>query len=276
MSIIAIAKPVSTEDKLIEMLKEKTGMSFLDSGGTSGRNWQRNQKIDFDKIPIGKLEFWNCKGELDICATLSVYHWLLDRVDYNQGLDECYQEYCENNGEYLDLNSAQDFVHSLPGAAGIYGEDAPFSVNTYNGECLLSQTLQYVYWTDESGPHILLQIHGGCDVRGGYTYPVAFDLVGETCIFDNAKGTIYCDDCMVCWDTDNGYDWYADNDYADNFREYEATDEKPDYPEKINFNQPTLPIDLSERPKVNNRVVWVDEDQNGYCPFCGGLLKISN
>ena len=32
-----------------EMLKENTGTHFLDSGGSYGRSWQRNQKRDFEK-----------------------------------------------------------------------------------------------------------------------------------------------------------------------------------------------------------------------------------
>jgi len=53
-------------------------------------------------------------------------------------------------------------------------------VNTYNGESMLSQVLQYtsLYHPDE-GYYILLQIHGGCDVRGGYTDAKLFRLDSE-------------------------------------------------------------------------------------------------
>ncbi len=37
------------EELITAMLKENTGSHFLDSGGAYGRNWQRNQKVDFEE-----------------------------------------------------------------------------------------------------------------------------------------------------------------------------------------------------------------------------------
>ena len=87
----------------------------------------------------------------------------------------------------------------------------PFITNTYNGEDLLSQVLQYHYATITEGPDceqaetetiqsllaseidgrafVLLAIHGGCDVRGGYTRPRFFWITDDDgiSIFDNAR-----------------------------------------------------------------------------------------
>ena len=42
--------------------------------------------------------------------------------------------------------------------------------NTCNGDSDLSQVLQGAWLEDADGDsYLLLQIHGGCDVRGGYT-----------------------------------------------------------------------------------------------------------
>lgn len=41
-------KHTKTEKVLIAMLKENTGIALMDSGGDSGRHWQRNQGRDFD------------------------------------------------------------------------------------------------------------------------------------------------------------------------------------------------------------------------------------
>lgn len=56
-------------------------------------------------------------------------------------------------------------------------------VNTYNDpdNCDLSQTLQYhKVWADTdddySPTHLVVHVHGGCDVRGGYTAPKCFRL----------------------------------------------------------------------------------------------------
>ena len=268
-------------DKLAEMLTENTGRSILDSGDYYGRHWETNQGADFEAQPEGRLEFWipggERNGELDILPTVNVYHFLKDRLEYNPELDQRYRQYVEREALRLDLPSAEAFVATLDGAAGIYGDDSgPVTVNTYNGEDLLSQILQYVYWSDDDGAHVMLQIHGGCDARGGYTNPVAFDVADYdgTSIFDNARASIYCDDCGKHWDTDDGYHWEADG-CGDGLKDYPATDQRPDYPERPDPAQQLLPIDLPERPEPNTGVVWVDDQRNGHCPCCGGVLNIA-
>ena len=87
---------------------------------------------------------------------------------------------------------------------GIYGDGEPVVVNSYNEENMLSQDIQYVYftWNENSRyghrrsgeAYVVLQIHGGADIRGGYSKPHVFkiDHDDETAIFDQAKGTVYC------------------------------------------------------------------------------------
>ena len=263
----------TTEGKLADMLTENTGRHFLDSGGAYGRNWERNQGEDFDSQPEGNVEFWQRDGELDILPTLSVYHFLKDRLEYNPELDERYREYVGEDG-YLDIQTAESFALSIDGK-GIYGDDSgPLTVNTYNGEDLLSQVIQYVYWTDDDGAHVLLQIHGGCDVRGGYTYPVAFDVADYdgTGIFDNARASIYCE-CGKHWDSDGSY-WAPDGCHDQTYLEdYPATDERPDYPAPDDPNQLELFTDERKAPDVG--AIWVDDDRNGHCPHCGGILNLA-
>ena len=271
----------TTAEKLAEMLTENTGRSFLDSGDHYGRNWEQNQGTDFDAQPEGKLEVLNHDGELDILATVNVFHFLKDRLEYNADLDNFYHEYVENEELYLDVHSAQAFAGSLNGAAGIYREGDPLTVNSYNGEDLLSQIIQYVYWSDDNGVHVLLQIHGGCDARGGYTVPVAFDVTDHdgTSILDNARATIYCDDCGKHWDTDNATAWYPEGCCGRGHKElqdYPATDQRPEYPERPDPAQRALQMDLPERPEPCAGVVWVDDDRNGHCPYCGGRLYLAS
>lgn len=261
-------------DKLADMLTENTGRHFLDSGGAYGRNWERNQGTDFESQPEGTLEFWTRGEELDILPTLSVYHFLKDRLEYNPELDERYREYVGEDGD-LDIHTAEGFAQSI-GGKGIYGDGSAFTINTYNAEDLLSQIVQYVYWTDDDGAHVLLQIHGGCDARGGYTYPVAFDVADYdgTGIFDNARATIYCE-CGKHWDADDGYTWALDGCYGQGYtplNEYAATDDRPDYPTPINPDQLNLFDD--ERKTPDSGVVWVEEG-NGHCPHCGGVLNLA-
>lgn len=267
----------TTVDKLAEMLQENTGRHFLDSGGAYGRNWERNAGRDFAAEPEGKIEFYQRGEEVDIIATVSVFHFLRARVEYNAELDAEFRAYLDREELDADMCGAESFAHSLEDSRGLYGDGEPVIVNTYNGENLLSQVLQYVYWEDDNGAHVLLQIHGGCDVRGGYTDPVAFD-VEETAIFDNDRASIYCDDCNHYWDTDDANNWYQDGCCGKGFtnlEDYPTTDTRPGYPEKRDHSQRALPIDLPQRPEPCPDVLWIDDDENGHCPYCGGLLHLA-
>lgn len=268
-------KMTETEAKLTEMLQENTGKSLLDSGGVYGRHWERNQGVEFRSQPSGKLEFHESRGELNIDVTLDVFHFLNERLEYNEELDQQYREWCEREDAYHGWAAGEEFVESINGK-GIYGDDKPFTTNTAGGEDLLSQTLQYVYWTDEGGDaHVLLQIHGGCDMRGGYTDPVAFDVADfdGLGIFDNARASIYCKGCGKHWNTDDGFSWNDDSGQT-NLEKYPATDKKPEYPERPDPAQLVLSISTPDRPEPCAGVVRVDEDCNGYCPYCGGLLHV--
>ena len=263
---------IDTQDKLAELLTENTGRHFLDSGFCYGRNWERNQGRDFAAESEGTLEFGNHKGVLEIDLMLSVYHFLKTRLEFNPDLDRRYRAYVEQEDEDLGISSAETFAESIDGR-GIYGDGSPMTINTHNGEDLLSQILQYVYWTDEDGAHVLLQIHGGCDMRGGYTDPVAFDVEEETSIFDNARASIYCDGCKKRWDL-NGSSWAPDRGDGEELQDYPATDERPEYPEPPDPSQHTL-FDVPERSDPCADVVWVD-GHNGHCPYCGGLLHVTS
>jgi hypothetical protein len=217
-------------------------------------------------------------GTLDIVATIDVDAWMQDRLEENDDLDTEYVEWCESEGLPLGYRSALRFATEVKNGKGIYGDDSgPLTVNTYNGEDLLSSILQYVYWQDEDGVHVLLEKHAGGDARGNYHAPQAYDVTDYdgTSIFDNARASIYCNDCGKYWDSDNGCHWRPEGCSGQELQDYPATDDRPDYPERPNPAQRTLPIDLPERPEPNTGVVWVDDDRNGHCPYCGGLLHVA-
>jgi hypothetical protein len=110
-------------------------------------------------------------------AEISVFHHLVNTLEYLEDetnhliewINQDSYEYWKNpNGrcissmytieEYMAKNYANDDI-SL-----VYG------CNTYNGDCSLSQTLQYVSVGDTYDCDVIaLSIHNGADVRGGYT-----------------------------------------------------------------------------------------------------------
>ncbi len=193
-----------TQKVLAGMLRENTGASILDSGGAYGRSWQRNLVKPFWEEPRTTLEFRQYDGKVEIGVTHNVFHWLSDKLTYNRSMTKALRKLGEREG-LSGMRLAERFPEWLAekGAevGGIYGEGGPQVVNTYNGEDCLSQTLQYVYFTlcdgqygrrrsYVEGEHVVLQIHGGADVRGGYTEPVVFDVDDELAIFDNARASI--------------------------------------------------------------------------------------
>jgi hypothetical protein len=201
-----------TEEVVVEMLKENTGTHFLDSGGDSGRAWQRNQEKDFEKE---KEAWWNWPGELS--ATKSVFHWLSSILEYDEEADEEFQEWAgddlREDLSWHELREAWLEEMSARDAKGIYGDGDPFTTNSYNSEEAISQTILFGYYEIGGQAYVLLQIHGGADVRGGYTRPRLFQLIEEIAIFDFARLGCFCNECDEGWYTeDGGYHWYPNND----------------------------------------------------------------
>lgn len=151
-------------------------------------------------------------------------------------------------------------------------EDHWGTINTYNGESAVSQTLQYCSLNGKTA----LQIHGGCDVRGGYTAPRIFEAdpwsggylrVADAMIFPEKQPwqderwspklfDVEPTQGHVGWYTDDTYNWYTDA------RWYDARG----YHELHAYGMTT---DESRR---GEGVVYVDEDRNGYCPVTGEKL----
>jgi len=207
-------KVATTEQVVKEMLSENTGRHVLDSGGAYGRNWERNQGRDFASEPEAVIDWEDDDGPI---VTVNLYHFLVNnlgeyRGDLTQDLytfsrsremegeswTECLAKWCELKG--IDQ-------------ANIVGE------NSYNGESVLSQVIQW--WEcdieDDEGYEtrtVILQIHRGCDVRGGYTAPRIFETYDEYCLAHHADATVYCNVCGSSWYTDDSWHWYANGEYG--------------------------------------------------------------
>lgn len=413
-----------TQKSVLEQLTENTGTHFLDSGGAYGRHWSTNQALGAETLAQAPESTVSWKYGLDVTHHLAT--WLPERVERDDtiaALDEVFVQWATaETGEVESyrygapaivkradvpwLQSAQDFVALLGSARGIYGDGEPFVVNTYNGEDLLSQVLQYVYFTLErevvlistplpdgsgidltlasdrevsvcsycekhivqnrpatghlwavagvevedvepdeddlswaredagssatedevyeiaarrateaaveratrcdgtgsngeheeaddpqfvltegestvefpSGEYVLLQVHGGADVRGGYTRPRLYRVWLEDgpSLFDNAKAHLYCDNDACTdqygqnsrWETDDAYTYYSEA-HA-NLDTYERVE--VDFSDEEDENR-ALALDPAER--VGKLVVDTDADV-AYCPACGvSTLKVA-
>lgn len=262
------------------MLTENTGRHMLDSGGAYGRAWEQNQGRNFAAEPETVVKF-----DYDyISVTHSLYHWLVECAEYDADLDAEFHKWAEATEERKDtgwLQLMEEWAEQLVlkdddddplEVTGLHGQGDPFVVNTYNGEDLLSQTIQYLYFEVDGDPRVLLQVHGGCDVRGGYTAPKVFcvDEGNGVGIFDNARAGIGCEGiepnpnqteipgcevqpCEYRWYTDDGGHWYTD----------EAPQHLEDYP----------------RTKEDDGEEWttghlhITADGAMKCPGCGGALS---
>lgn len=250
---------METKDVISEMMTENTGRHFLDSGGAYGRNWERNQTRDFSKEEPSELSFKY--GEIDV--THNLYHWLNEMLSCDEEMDNKFQAFSEleENEERGWLELMEEFPKTLEGeVGGIYGEGNPIIDNSYNSDNLLSQTIQFLFFDYNDEEYVILQIHGGCDVRGGYTRPRVFTTNSELSIFDYARGAISCtnSECEAYWTTDDGCHWYHEGTCGLN-----AGTQLEDY-ERIELEEGDGPI--------KGRLCHTKEGK-GYCPFCKSELK---
>ena len=242
----------TTEQVLIEMLKENTGKALCDSGDAYGRHWERNQNRDFLNEPEATVEFSVYNGGLEVDFARNVFHFLKDRLDFNEELNSDFKR-------FLDTDAGCDF-QAMQEYCDLHEYDSQ-TVNTYNGDCNLSQTLQFITFGRGSDlynhNHVLLQIHQGCDVRGGYSTPVVFDLLDECGIYMVSDGAVSCPECGANWTTDDTYHWYNDGCCG-----LGAGTELQDY-------------DAEEGEQGIVGKVVVNEDGEAFCPQCGtGTLTI--
>lgn len=168
-------KTTSNVNELVySMLTENTGTHFLDSGGTSGRMWQRNANKCLQDFEDEKPESYQyAKDSNEIFRTVSVYHFLTNDLQ----IDNICFEFNQLNTEPKDWEADTNTDVSIYGvslAAWDYltefnEVEVKRSWNTYNGDSDLSQILQGANLTINDEEYILIQIHGGADARGGYT-----------------------------------------------------------------------------------------------------------
>lgn len=171
------------------MLTENTGEHFLDSGGAYGRNHERNATKTLDDFRQEDLE----RYEIDLTSkhpyierTVSVFQYLsgdgsnLELDEYcdtfnrlvdmaNNSDDATSNQYADDCPYYGVLRPCWEYLQSLEDFEECKRRTDTFTFNTYNHDSDLSQVLQGGYCKIDGEIYLILQIHGGCDVRGGYT-----------------------------------------------------------------------------------------------------------
>lgn len=176
----------ATQKLIVKMLLENTGTHFLDSGGTNGRVWQRNQGKNFKNEPTIEFEYYN--GILEY-FTVSTFHYLSEVLELD--------DFAKKVNRYLNSQRKKDIdAHWLQDCSELitdkgFTESVSEVWNTYNGENNLSQVLLFSTFKNELDEiYCLLQIHGGADVRGGYTNTQCFKLNGYLTGLVEVYGTV--------------------------------------------------------------------------------------
>jgi hypothetical protein len=188
---------------------------------SDGRNWQRNQGFT--------LEQWKQRREAiveqdGLYPTLDLFHFLKRRLTLTEkarDLQKWFVDYCETNmASPFDCSTLETFADEV--ALGITYTVA----NSYNWENFLSQDVQFVDFKIDGDNFTLLQIHGGADIRGGYTAPQVFETVSEYWVYDCQDASLSCTnkDCELYADVSidiRGCDEYLTNDEGLEKRLYE-------------------------------------------------------
>lgn len=206
---------ITQEQTLIyKMLTTSTGKNFLDSGDAYGRNWERNAKKtieDFINEPKCTLKIEERGDTLEPSVTISLFHYLVNALELDKICDEFNLIPCENweSDIYGVSREGEQFLKDRE--AIIKGD-----YNSYNGESSLSQVIQYTLADIDGTDYVLLQIHGGCDIRGGYTDAKLFKI-DECYLYENASFCLYKGDHRLIIDLRGNdlevynYDWEDDN-----------------------------------------------------------------
>lgn len=177
----------TVEQTIFEMMTENTGRAMCDSGDYYGRNHEKNASKtieDFRAAPAATLgiSYWAPEGlppKPEFSITVDIFHKLTNGL---LEFDDLCREYNampvpDWDGDYYGTSSDQFEWLELQGF--VPNKDSKKAFNTYNWQNSFSQILQGQFLTSDHGDgedYVLLQIHGGCDARGGYTNAKLFKM----------------------------------------------------------------------------------------------------
>lgn len=186
----------ATAEALAEMMTENTGRHMLDSGGESGRAWQRNQGMtaeDFLARPRVYLD------DFEGYPVVDLFHFLNERLTFNPDLTQAWNDFDATMPEASWNESLMEWLETLGVPVNEDSEfysDGAWEFNTYNFDgCTLNGTIQGVKFVIAGTEYLALQIHGGADVRGGYTKYKIFSGDVESIVVDSCSAYLSCPDC---------------------------------------------------------------------------------
>jgi len=151
-----------TEEIIYKMLTESTGTNMMDSGMANNRHWQRNQLRTLEDFKKDELVTVDRKyNEI----TLNIFPFLTECLEYNGNETRDLNAHLLEWNRYNEPDSVMSYFNNE-----LFPDNYAHQLNSYNDDCLLSQTIQVIYSGDLYDNDLMaISIHNGADVRGGYT-----------------------------------------------------------------------------------------------------------
>lgn len=190
--------PMATTDAdevIRSQLTENTGRHLLDSGGAYGRNWEENQDnppweqprwdVHEEYVVQNVYDYLNracTRDEFAVQLEIALYAYGYHGPGEGDSWLTCMEDFADALGDGAVLRDELEGI-GVPAsvaegvAFGISPEEPPYTFNTYNFEYgTPSQTLQGTFFGGPYAEYAAVQVHGGCDVRGGYTPPRVYQV----------------------------------------------------------------------------------------------------
>lgn len=151
--------------------RHNSGRHFLDSGGTYGRHHEKPPIAEDCNAVSVHVDCYN--GRYDVSAKIETAHWLDRYFEVDQEIQEQFWAWQEDQDDnWFELGSK--FTEEVLGLKQSARD------NTYNHECDLSQVFVWEAscesgdseWYYHDSHIVTIWVHTGCDVRGGYSYPL--------------------------------------------------------------------------------------------------------
>ncbi|MEM0148471.1 MAG: hypothetical protein QXN16_00620 [Candidatus Micrarchaeaceae archaeon] len=141
--------------------------------------------------------------------TVDLFHFLTNILlitPESKKLQKKFEQYENEHFNDSYLQDMEKFAKQESDDGGFY------TVNSYNDENDFSQTIQYVAFEKDNRTFVILQIHGGADVRGGYTKPYIFEVKDLEELLNGASDIQASIRNGKTWYTDDGGNtWYSDD-----------------------------------------------------------------
>jgi hypothetical protein len=172
--------------RFAQACRYNSGKALCDSGGESGRHWQRPAiSKDSPGVEVGVDRFTNRDGKAvtEVSVVIEAAHFLDANFEILTDLQDRFDAWVEEQPDHEDWFSlGQRFAEEV---LGLYSQARD---NVYNGENDLSQVYVWEVFTPEEKHRdwlfadnavVVIHVHTGCDVRGGYSYPLFCRSTGD-------------------------------------------------------------------------------------------------